>query len=103
MVPGRHADLRQRPHRLLEPVPGSTPVPTHPGYAPPGGPVAFATTGAQRAPAFFYRPANQDFQAPDGEGPPLRVHIPGGPTAMAGRALDLEVQYWTSRGFASVD
>ncbi len=81
----------------------SNPVTIDPGYVSTGEPIEFPTTGGQMAHAFFYRPANQDFQAPDGERPPLLVHIHGGPTAMAGRALDLEVQYWTSRGFASVD
>jgi dipeptidyl aminopeptidase/acylaminoacyl peptidase len=77
----------------------SSPISIDPGYISTGEPIEFPTTGGQPAHAFFYRPANQDFQAPEGE----LVHIHGGPTAMVGRALDLEVQYWTSRGFASVD
>jgi dipeptidyl aminopeptidase/acylaminoacyl peptidase len=81
----------------------SSPISIDPGHVSTGEPIEFPTTGGLTAHAFFYRPANQDFQAPEGERPPLLVHIHGGPTAMVGRALDLEVQYWTSRGFASVD
>jgi dipeptidyl aminopeptidase/acylaminoacyl peptidase len=75
-----------------------------PGYVSVGKPIEFPASGGQAvAHAFFYAPANQDFQAPTGERPPLLVHIHGGPTAMVGRTLDLELQYWTSRGFAAVD
>jgi len=81
----------------------SNPITIAPGYVSTGEPIEFPTTGGQTAHAFFYRPANQDFEAPGGERPPLLVHIHGGPTAMVGRALDLEVQYWSSRGYASVD
>jgi dipeptidyl aminopeptidase/acylaminoacyl peptidase len=81
----------------------SSPITIDPGFVSTGEPIEFETTSGQMAHAFFYRPANKDFQAPEGERPPLLVHVHGGPTAMVGRALDLEVQYWTSRGFASVD
>ena len=41
--------------------------------------------------------------APDGERPPLIVLSHGGPTAAADAELDLEIQFFTSRGFAVVD
>lgn len=65
-------------------------------------PVTFPS-GEGQAHAFFYPPANPGFRGPDQERPPLLVKCHGGPTGAAGTALDLRVQYWTSRGFAVVD
>jgi dipeptidyl aminopeptidase/acylaminoacyl peptidase len=65
--------------------------------------VEFPTAGGATAHAFVYRPRNPDFQAPPGERPPLLVKSHGGPTSATLPALDLRVQYWTSRGFAVVD
>ena len=65
--------------------------------------VEFETTGGRTAHAFFYPPRNPDFVAPEGEKPPLLVKSHGGPTAAAQTALDLGIQYWTSRGFGVVD
>lgn len=53
--------------------------------------------------AFLYKPYNPDFEAPPEEKPPLIVRVHGGPTAAAGDALSLTVQFWTSRGFAVAD
>ncbi|MFH2071637.1 MAG: prolyl oligopeptidase family serine peptidase, partial [Actinomycetota bacterium] len=53
--------------------------------------------------AHHYPPRNPDFQAPEGEKPPLVVFSHGGPTASTKTHLDLAVQYWTSRGIAVVD
>lgn len=53
--------------------------------------------------AFFYPPRNPAFRAPAGEAPPLIVQAHGGPTAQTTPALDLSVQFWTSRGFALLD
>ena len=74
-----------------------------PAYLSSPQPVEFETTGGRTAHAFFYPPKNPDFVAPDGERPPLLVKSHGGPTAAAQIALDLGIQYWTSRGFAVVD
>ena len=65
--------------------------------------VEFETTGGRKAHAFYYPPRNPDFAAPEGEKPPLLVKSHGGPTAAAQIALDLGIQYWTSRGFGVVD
>lgn len=66
--------------------------------------VATATeVGSKRTShAFFYAPRNPRFSFNDGR-PPLLVKSHGGPTAATTSALDLQVQYWTSRGFAVVD
>ena len=66
-------------------------------------PVEFETTDGRTAHAFFYPPRNPDFTAPEGEKPPLLVKSHGGPTAAAQIALDLGIQYWTSRGIGVVD
>jgi dipeptidyl aminopeptidase/acylaminoacyl peptidase len=52
---------------------------------------------------FYYPPTNPDFSGPDDELPPLIVSVHGGPTAHVSTALDLYVQYFTSRGIAVVD
>jgi len=73
------------------------------GYISVAEPVEFPTTGGQTAHAFYYAPRNKDFTAPAGERPPLVVISHGGPTSAARATLDLQIQYWTSRGFAVAD
>jgi dipeptidyl aminopeptidase/acylaminoacyl peptidase len=65
--------------------------------------IEFPTTGGKTAHAFYYPPTNDDFAAPAGEKPPLLVMSHGGPVSATTSVLDLEVQYWTSRGFAVLD
>jgi dipeptidyl aminopeptidase/acylaminoacyl peptidase len=62
----------------------------------------FPTEDGLAAHAFYYAPSNRDFTPPAGERPPLIVVSHGGPTAMHRATLNLEIQYWTSRGFAVV-
>lgn len=65
--------------------------------------IEFPTEGGMSAHAFFYPPTNPDYRLPDGLRPPLVVCCHGGPTAATHGRLNLEIQYWTSRGFAVVD
>ncbi|MFL6799449.1 MAG: S9 family peptidase [Xanthobacteraceae bacterium] len=65
--------------------------------------VAFPTTGAQTAFGLFYPAHSPDYEAPTGERPPLLVKCHGGPTSAASSALNLGIQYWTSRGIAVLD
>jgi dipeptidyl aminopeptidase/acylaminoacyl peptidase len=65
--------------------------------------IEFPTDGGLTAHAFHYPPANGDFSAPASDRPPLIVISHGGPTTQARAAFDLQVQYWTTRGFAVVD
>lgn len=65
--------------------------------------IEFPTDGGLTAHAFYYAPCNPDFTVPTDERPPLIVITHGGPTAATYGRLNLEVQYWTSRGFAVVD
>ena len=65
--------------------------------------IEFPTSGDRSAYGLFYRPHNADFSASDGEKPPLLVKCHGGPTSAASSALNLGIQYWTSRGVAVLD
>ena len=51
----------------------------------------------------FYPPKNEGFKAAPGEQPPLIVMNHSGPTRSASLALNMKIQYWTSRGFAILD
>ncbi|MGE5196481.1 MAG: S9 family peptidase [Anaerolineae bacterium] len=65
--------------------------------------IVFPSREHQDTYAFYYPPRNPRFRAPQAEKPPLIVKAHGGPTAHATAGLNLETQYWTSRGFAVVD
>ena len=65
--------------------------------------IEFPTEGGVTAHAFFYPPSNAEFTAFPSDRPPLIVISHGGPTTQTKALLDLQVQYWTSRGFAVVD
>ncbi|MEZ4830792.1 MAG: S9 family peptidase [Caldilineaceae bacterium] len=65
--------------------------------------VEFPTEDGLTAHAFYYPPHNPDFAAPEGELPPLIVDSHGGPTGATSSTLNLDIQYWTSRGFAVWD
>jgi dipeptidyl aminopeptidase/acylaminoacyl peptidase len=60
-------------------------------------------TGIGTAHALVYPPTNPDVSVPAGGLPPLLVVVHGGPTAAAVPVLNLDVQYWTSRGFCVAD
>ena len=72
------------------------------GFVSQGRAVEFLTEDGP-AHAFFYAPTNRDSTGPADELPPLLVLSHGGPTSAAANTLDLEIQFWTSRGFAVVD
>jgi dipeptidyl aminopeptidase/acylaminoacyl peptidase len=65
--------------------------------------IDFPGADGETAHAFFYPPANPDYEAPTGELPPLVVSIHGGPTDHVTNALHLEIQFFTSRGLGVVD
>ena len=66
-------------------------------------PLRFASRSGRIAHAFFYPPRARRFAGPATERPPLLVKSHGGPTSFSPGVLRLDVQYWTSRGFAVVD
>lgn len=65
--------------------------------------VRFPTGDGEHAYALVYPPTNPDWVPPTAERPPLVVFSHGGPTGAASSALDLRIQYFTSRGFAVAD
>lgn len=66
-------------------------------------PITFPTDDGAVAHAYYYAPQHPYYQPLAGEKPPLIVLSHGGPTASASTALNLKIQYWTTRGFAVVD
>ena len=66
-------------------------------------PVEWPTSADATAHGFFYPPSSASHTGPDDELPPLIVNVHGGPTAAARPGYDLNIQYWTSRGFAYLD
>jgi dipeptidyl aminopeptidase/acylaminoacyl peptidase len=73
------------------------------GYLSVPKAIEFPTEHGRTAHAIFYAPRNRDYVAPEGEKPPLIVHVHGGPTGTGGPTYPFEFQYWTSRGLAFVD
>ena len=65
--------------------------------------LTFPTTHNKEAHGFFYPPTNHKFSAPSDELPPLIVVSHGGPTGSSTTTLNLDFQFWTSRGFALLD
>jgi dipeptidyl aminopeptidase/acylaminoacyl peptidase len=74
-----------------------------PAYVSSPRAIEFPSSGGASAHAFFYPPSNAEFEAPQGELPPLIVQSHGGPTSHATPALDREILFWTSRGIGVVD
>lgn len=65
--------------------------------------LTFATGARESCHAFYYPPTHAEFAGPSDTAPPLIVICHGGPTGATGTALNLKLQYWTSRGFAVID
>ncbi|MBC7727507.1 MAG: prolyl oligopeptidase family serine peptidase, partial [Microbacteriaceae bacterium] len=98
-------DLRDGSHQVVR---AAGEAPLQAAYVSAAQPIEFATApgpdGQPRtAHAWFYPPQHPDHRPADGEAPPLVVMLHGGPTAQAGPAFKVGVQFWTSRGFAVVD
>ncbi len=72
-------------------------------YISPAQTIEFPSTDGRPAYALYYAPQNPEYAAPEGTLPPLLTLSHGGPTAAASGALDLSIQFWTTRGFAVVD
>lgn len=73
------------------------------GYLSTPEAIQFPTENGRTSHALYYPPANHDYAPPTGELPPLLVKSHGGPTGATSTALNLTIQYWTSRGFAVLD
>jgi dipeptidyl aminopeptidase/acylaminoacyl peptidase len=98
-------DLQSRQFRVLKEA-SDLMERTHPriaSYVTRVEPVEFPTTGGRTAFGLFYPPYNPDYEGGAGERPPLLVKCHGGPTSSASSALNLGIQFWTSRGIAVLD
>lgn len=73
------------------------------GYLSSAETIEFPTENDLTAYAFFYPPTNKDFEARQGEKPPLMVISHGGPTGATSTTLSLSIQYWTSKGIGVLD
>ena len=91
---GRFVDLRPPPAAETRVSPAFISAPES---------ITFPTTDDATAHGFYYAPQNPHFRAPPRELPPLIVRSHGGPTSATSDTLRLEIQFWTSRGFALVD
>ncbi|MCC6790776.1 MAG: S9 family peptidase [Thermomicrobiales bacterium] len=85
------------------PLRASSNVTVDPGYVSVPRPIEFPTEHGLTAHGFYYAPTNKEYTGPAGELPPLVVLSHGGPTGSTDTTLDLQLQYWTSRGFAVLD
>lgn len=65
--------------------------------------LSFTSSHGDQAHAFYYSPHNLTYQAAQDDKPPLIVICHGGPTGATSAALNLKIQFWTSRGFAVLD
>ena len=65
--------------------------------------IFFPSGNHQMVHAFFYHPTSALYCGQANELPPVIVMCHGGPTGATNSALNLKLQYWTSRGFAVVD
>ena len=75
-----------------------------PGYLSSPEPIEFPTSGGSHRPRLLLpAAATATTRPPRATKPPLLVMSHGGPTAADRHALRLDIQYWTSRGFAVLD
>ena len=65
--------------------------------------IEYPTEDGLTANAFYYPPTNPDYTPEEGDLPPLIAKCHGGPTGHVSATLNLEIQYWTSRGYAYLD
>jgi dipeptidyl aminopeptidase/acylaminoacyl peptidase len=91
------------PTRRTTVLRSSLAVPLDPAYVSAPAAIEFPTENGLTAHALFYSPTSPQHVAPEGERPPLMVMSHGGPTGAATPILDLQTQFWTTRGFAVVD
>ncbi len=73
------------------------------GYISVPSAITYPTKDGATGHAFYYPPRNADCQGPPSAHPPLFVKSHGGPTGACVPALNLMIQYWTSRGVAVLD
>jgi dipeptidyl aminopeptidase/acylaminoacyl peptidase len=72
-------------------------------YLPEPRMIRFANADGDQTVAWHYAPANPEWEGPAMTRPPLLVRVHGGPTGWSRLEYDLELRYWTSRGWAVCD
>ncbi|MGM0599562.1 MAG: S9 family peptidase [Candidatus Rifleibacteriota bacterium] len=82
---------------------GSSEIPVAKSFISKPESIYFEVAKNQKAHAFYYPPANPDYKIPENEKPPLLVCSHGGPTGCSNPTLRLDIQFWTTRGFAVLD
>ncbi len=110
VVCGVGAPPRGPARARLGPAPGTTDVLRRASHDTPAPDIlsmpqaiTYPSANGRTAQALYYPPRNSACLAPPDGRPPLIVRGHGGPTSMASTALNLGIQYWTSRGFAVLD
>lgn len=88
--------------RTLKVVAQPPPLPLDARYLSAPEHIAFPTRDGAEAYAYLYRPRHPQHPKADGR-PPLMVLCHGGPTGAASPALNLLVQFYTSRGWTVAD
>jgi dipeptidyl aminopeptidase/acylaminoacyl peptidase len=68
-----------------------------------GVPLSSPSRDGEGIHSWYYPPCQPGHALAQGEHPPLIVKAHGGPTSSARAGFELEIQFWTSRGFAFVD
>ena len=89
--------------RSVDVLKRSTALAVDPAYVSEPRHIEFPTEGDRTAHAYVYAPRNPRASGPADERPPLIVVSHGGPTAASSTELNLETQFWTTRGFAVAD
>jgi dipeptidyl aminopeptidase/acylaminoacyl peptidase len=77
--------------------------PTDISFKPAENGLSQPDASVPQAHGFYYPPQNPDYNGEPDTLPPLIVICHGGPTGATSTALNLKLQYWTSRGFAVLD
>lgn len=66
-------------------------------------PVHFPTEDGKTSYGYFYPPVNCGYKAPEGEKPPVRVLVHGGPIGKTSPGFSKVKLFWTSQGYAVFD
>ena len=66
-------------------------------------PIEFPTSDGKQCYGYFYPPKNSKYTAPNGDKPPVRVLVHGGPTGATSSGFSKQKTYWTSQGYAIFD
>lgn len=73
------------------------------GYISKAEKLSFKTADGSTLNGFYYAPQNRNYGRLSSVPPPLIIKTHGGPTSCASSALDLSIQFWSSRGFSVFD